>query len=203
MWCRPSRSFFKRCILADRKVRIDPFVYPVWAFLVLAVPFRALCGWLVAALCHEMGHIIAQYAFGGRMRGIHIHPMGAVIEGEDLGACGNIICVLAGPAAGAVPMMLMRSFPECAIFSFLLTMYNLIPLYPLDGGRALHLLGEKSCVMRVLSVLAGSAVLCILICAAFWWHTSVPLIPVIPYVREKFLAKRSNSGYNRATTEVR
>ena len=185
------------------KVRIDPLVYPAWAFLVLAVPLRMLCGWLGAAVCHEMGHIMAQYTFGGRLRGIRVQPMGAVIEGEDLGVWRNVICVLAGPAAGAVPMVLMRSFPGCAIFSFLLTAYNLIPLYPLDGGRVLQLLSEKSGTMRTVSVFVELAVLGFLFYTALLRHTAVPLLPVVPYVREKYLAMRRNSGYNRAIIEVR
>ena len=185
------------------KVRIDPLVYPVWAFLVLAVPLRVLYGWIGAAVCHEMGHIIAQYTLGGRPRGIRIQPVGAEIEGEDLGRNRNVVCVLAGPAVGTLPMVLMRSFPECAIFSFLLTLYNLIPLYPLDGGRVLHLLSEKSGAMRAFSVFVEFAALCFLFGIAFGRRNAVPLLPVIPYVREKYLAKRKNSGYNRATIKVR
>ena len=185
------------------KTHIDPLVYPLCAFLLLAVPLRSLCGWLGAAVCHELGHIGAQWLFGGKPARILIRPTGAVIEGEDLGICKNILCVLAGPAVGAVPMIFMRLFPELALCAFLLTAYNLIPLYPLDGGRVLHLMGEKSETMQILIGAVEAAVLACIVCAAFWHHTPVPLLPAIPHLREKYLAKRRNSEYNRATIEMR
>ena len=131
----------------SRKVRIDPLVYPLWAFLLLAVPLKFLIGWLGAVICHEMGHITAQYILGGRPGMLCIGPTGAVIEGEDLGFCKNILCVMAGPVIGAFPVLFMRSFPEFAVCAFLLTAYNLIPLYPLDGGRVIYLLGQKYAVI--------------------------------------------------------
>ena len=185
------------------KVRIDPFVYPFCAFLLLAVPIRVLCGWFGAAVCHEFGHIMVQRILGGRSAKILIRPAGAVIEGEDLGIWRNIISVLAGPAAGAVPMFLYGLFPELALCSFLLTVYNLIPLYPLDGGRVLYLMSEKCGAMRIAVIAVETVAIVCILCMTFWYHTPVPLLPVVPHLREKYLAKRGNSGYNRATIEMR
>ena len=187
----------------NRKVRIDPLVYPLWAFLLLAVPIKVLFGWMGAALFHEMGHIAAQKLLGGKPGNILIGPTGALIEGEDLGTYKNILCVLAGPAAGAVPMIFVRCFPEFAICAILLTVYNLIPLYPLDGGRLLYLIAEKGYGMRFVAKAAEQIVIICLVCVSFRHRTALPALPFIPYLREKFLAKRRNSGYNRATIEMR
>ena len=100
-------------------------------------------------------------------------------------------------------MIFMRSFPEIVLISFLLTIYNLLPLYPLDGGRVLRLMGERSRTVRTAASVVEIIFLACLLWVFVFWHTAVPLFPVIPYVREKYLAKRRNSGYNRANTEVR
>ncbi len=185
------------------KIRIEPLVYPLWAFLLLAVPLRVLCAWLGAAVFHESGHILAQYVLGGRRCKIYIRPAGALIGGEDLGTYKNIFCVLAGPFVGALPVFMMEFFPELALCAFLLTLYNLIPLYPLDGGRILRLIGEKSGTMLVLVEATEVGVIAVLLCIVFWYHTPVPLLPALLHLREKYLAKRKNSGYNRATIEMR
>lgn len=195
--------FVRRCFPVKRKIRIDPFVYPVWAFLLMAVPLRVLVGWLGAAVCHELGHIAAMRILGGRLGTIIVGPAGAVIEGEDLGTYKNILCVLAGPAAGLLPMLFVKSFPEFAICAFLLTAYNLMPLYPLDGGRILRLLTEKGSGIQLLPKVIEAIAASCLFWSACALHTPVSLFPLIPYLREKFLAKRRNSGYNRATIEMR
>lgn len=187
----------------SQKVCIDPLVYPLWAFLLLAVPLKFLIGWLGAVICHEMGHITAQYILGGRPGMLCIGPTGAVIEGEDLGFCKNILCVMAGPVIGAFPVLFMRSFPEFAVCAFLLTVYNLIPLYPLDGGRVFYLLGQKWRGMQALSEGIAGTVTVYLAWCAFRYGSPIALLPLVPHLREKYLAKRSNSGYNRVTIEMR
>ena len=198
-----SQTFVKRYFPVKWKIRIDPLVYPLWAFLLLAVPLPALSAWLGAVVFHESGHILAQYVFGARRCKIYVRPAGALIEGEDLGTYKNILCVLAGPFVGVLPVFMIKFFPELALFAFLLTFYNLIPLYPLDGGRILYLIGEKSGIVQLLVKATEVCVIAALLCIMFLYHTPVPLLPAFLHLREKYLAKRRNSGYNRATIEMR
>ena len=187
----------------ERKICIDPLVYPLWAFLLLTVPLKVLLGWFGAAVCHELGHITAQHILGGSVGNIRVGPTGALIEGEDLGTYKNALCVLAGPVIGALPMMLMKSFPELALCSFLLTIYNLIPLFPLDGGRVLRMAQGQGRWAQITVMIIEWAAVAHLVSIAFRHRTPVALFPLIPYLRENFLAKRRNSGYNRATIEMR
>lgn len=55
----------------------------------------------------------------------------------------RFVCIVCGPVIGLTPVLLYGWFPEVAAFSFLLTVYNLIPVRPLDGGRLLELLLGK------------------------------------------------------------
>ena len=186
-----------------RKISIDPLVYPIWVFLLLTVPLKLLLGWFGAAVCHELGHIVAQFILGGSVGNIRVGPTGALIEGEDLGAYKNALCVLAGPVIGAMPMIFTTSFPELALCSFLLTAYNLIPLFPLDGGRVLRMAEGQGRWSGIMIRGIEWAVIGHLTFMAFRYRTPVALFPLIPYLRENFLAKRRNSGYNRATIEMR
>lgn len=52
----------------------------------------------------------------------------------------ELIAVLAGPAASLLLLSLVRVFPRVAICGLIQGIYNLLPIYPLDGGKALRCL---------------------------------------------------------------
>lgn len=125
-----------------------------------------LLGWLNLRLCgrfclcvliHELGHGLAMAACRIPVRRVSLRISGAVIEGSFRGYGQELLCAAAGPTAGAIlAALLYRRAPELAVLSALLTAVNLLPLYPLDGGRmlkaALLLRLEESRVRQILSV---------------------------------------------------
>ena len=63
----------------------------------------------------------------------------AKIETRGLGYRQEIFCALAGPGMSVLACLALRSdFPTCAAISLLLGLFNALPVYPLDGGRALR-----------------------------------------------------------------
>ena len=108
------------------------------ALMLLLFPVRFLTGVLLAALCHELGHILAVKLSGGCILAIRLRSFGARIEASPLPPGRAALCALAGPAAGALTFFARNSFPELALAGLVQTVFNLLPVYPLDGGRALR-----------------------------------------------------------------
>lgn len=98
---------------------------------------KTALAFLLAALWHEAGHILAAKLFGGRIRLESIGMTGAVLEVSGLEAGKELICTLAGPLLGLTLLPLGRFFPQLALFALGQCLYNLLPIYPMDGGRAL------------------------------------------------------------------
>jgi Zn-dependent protease len=110
-------------------------------------PFAA--GFVVLLLVHEMGHVIALRREGIKASAPMFIPfMGAVISarslghnalaearvglaGPILGSIGSAACILIWHATGA------DVWRALAFTGFFLNLFNLLPVVPLDGGRAM------------------------------------------------------------------
>lgn len=119
------------------KIRIDPTAYFLWAILLLILPLKWLLSAAIAALIHEFGHILAIRLTGGSISAISIHPGGAEIETPPMEPAQELICALAGPVCGLVLLFFIRWLPLISLCAAVQSAYNLLPVYPLDGGRAL------------------------------------------------------------------
>lgn len=108
--------------------------------------------------CHELGHAVAAKYFGCRLRKIELLPFGGVSETEEYGNRPyheELIVVLAGPFQHLV--LIGFSWIAYAIFPFwsqadhqiflfhnaALFIFNLLPIWPLDGGKLLQLAACK------------------------------------------------------------
>ena len=124
---------------------------------------------LPAAAVHEAGHAAALLALGARLRRLRLDIFGLRLDyGGKLGR-GAVLCsALAGPAAG-----LLYAFPAMGAaaqgakisgaISLLLSVFNLLPALPLDGGRALSVLCTARTVRR-----CSRATALLLMAAGLW-----------------------------------
>lgn len=119
-------------------ISVDFGFYPVLALMLLLFPLRFTVGLLLAAAVHELGHILAVRLTGGKILGIRLHAFGARIEAAPMSPGRTAICALAGPAAGALTILARHRFPELALAGLIQTLFNLLPLPWLDGGRAVR-----------------------------------------------------------------
>ena len=112
------------------------------AMLILVIPMNWLLAAVTAAVFHELSHGAAILLLGAQIHGLKILPDGIRMETSPMTAWQEIFCSLAGPAGSLLLVLLGRHTPRIALCALVQGCYNLLPVYPLDGGRALRCLLE-------------------------------------------------------------
>ena len=141
------------------RIRLDLkiFLFALLFYLTKQIELYALL--MIFALFHELGHIISGLILGFKLEKINIMPMGLSIsfkvplenynkkiQNSSLLSLKKIIIALTGPVINIIIAIIfifnnfnLEEYQRLSIIyaNILLCIFNLLPIYPLDGGRIL------------------------------------------------------------------
>ncbi len=179
-------------------LQTDRFVYLLGALLLLSIPLPWLIAMVTAALFHELCHILCIKCLGENIQGFHIGSGGAVIQTTSLSAWKELACAAAGPLGSFFLLLFARWIPRTAFCAVAQSLFNLLPIYPLDGGRMLRclviLLGMPKNICYIAEKAAVLVLLLIALYAVFVRHMGIlPLVLVCMLLFKKNSLQRSES----------
>ena len=130
-------------------MRVSLSFYLLILAAAIVSPAQVLVSVLLATALHECGHLAILRLFRVPVEGLHLTALGAVLYAKGaqrLSYGRELLVTLAGPATNLLCALLAGAFAKywAALYVFaganvILCAYNLLPIQPLDGGRALYL----------------------------------------------------------------
>lgn len=136
-------------------MRLGDVTIRIHILLIILVGTFVVCGQtievlivLASVLFHEGCHLLVARVWGYSIKTVELLPFGGVAKIEGLCGWGvqELTIVLAGPIGSGIVATVLYAIakgqpgmmPVIAEVNMMLALWNLLPAYPLDGGRILH-----------------------------------------------------------------
>ena len=152
--------------------------------MLLVIPLDWLLAWITATAVHECCHCFALMICGKNFDRFRIDVHGMQIHSTDLTQWEQLFCTFAGPGGALLLLLAGGIWPKLAICGFLQSIYNFLPLLPLDGGKILRCLLSiflPDSTVRVIMLYTSLVLQCgiFLLCLASTMFLNMGVLPLV------------------------
>jgi len=127
------------------RINCSALAFLYGAAFLLILPLNWILSFFAAALFHELCHYMAICLTGNTVHEIVVSHDGTVMATSPMPPLQELICALAGPMGGVLLFLCYPWIPRIALCAGAQGLFNLLPLYPMDGGRIFRSLMELLC----------------------------------------------------------
>jgi len=125
-------------------ITISPYIFLLIFILLIKCKLSSLLLCVLALILHELGHIVTAYNLGEKISILKILPVGfsCKLKNQNQIPTEKMIKILiAGPAVNFITAGLVFCWTsQFALINFLIGIFNLLPIFELDGMRIISLL---------------------------------------------------------------
>lgn len=190
------------------KINLKIFLFVIIFYLTKQIHIYTVL--MLFAFCHEMGHLICGLVLGLKPKALQIMPMGLSIEFKVLPDEYNqktlkanrlqlkkMWIALAGPVTNFLIIIFaiiykekidMVLYQEIVYSNLLIAIFNLLPIYPLDGGRIVKTIihiykgGQKS--WELINLISNGTVIFLTMVSSvtIYYYKNIAILFIIIYL---------------------
>ena len=127
-----------------KHIYLDKYFLFFLFIIILTGNFNYFVGYFSLLFIHELGHSITGIVMGYKLERIVFYPLGGVTIFNlpiNISLKKEFLILVMGPVMQIIGyVILKRYFSFISIYHYTLLFFNLLPLYPLDGGRIINIL---------------------------------------------------------------
>lgn len=189
------------------KINLKIFLFAIIFYLTKQIHIYAML--MIFAFCHEMGHLLFGLLLGLKPKSLKIMPMGLSIEfqvsKEEYNKkiekatkfqVNKIWIAIAGPLTnfliilitGIIKQKIPNIYQEVVYANVLIGIFNLLPIYPLDGARIIKAIlhikkgARKANYMTNMISNISMVLLTMFASIAIYYYKNVAILFVIAYL---------------------
>lgn len=131
------------------KIYFHPFFLITLLIFTLIGYFRFISYFMLLIIVHELGHIIVSLIFKWNIEKIIILPFGGITKYNEIinrPLIEEFLVSIAGIIFQILFYLLIKDYVDYRYFNFInyfIILFNLIPIYPLDGSKILNVVFNK------------------------------------------------------------
>ncbi len=167
-------------------------------------------------IIHELGHFFTAIIFGIRVDKIYIYPLGGISKFHlplNYSSLKEFVILIMGPLFQSICYLFLLTYlpsytTYIKIYHYSILLFNLLPIYPLDGGKLINILLSqilpfKKSLYLTLSISFFSSIIYFLynktfsslIMTLFLIYKIIKELRQVNYTYEKFLLERFLNNY--------
>lgn len=130
----------------SKKFQVDSFFYLFMILSCLTASFKNFYFFLSIIIIHELGHVFIGLILGWELDKIYLYPYGGITKfNEDVNVklIEELLVLLGGSFFQIIYFFIGYYLYNSNYFNYYnlsILIFNLLPIYPLDGGRILNVL---------------------------------------------------------------
>ena len=127
-----------------KHICLDKFFLIFLLIIIFTGRFNSFFPYFALLFIHELGHTLTGIILGYKLDKITFYPYGGITTFNlplNIPLKEELFILVMGPIFQIMGYFILRNFfPFIKLYHYTLLIFNLLPIYPLDGGKILNIL---------------------------------------------------------------
>ena len=184
-----------------KHIYLDKYFLFFLLIIILTGNFNYFIAYFLLLFIHELAHAFTGIILGYKLKKIVFYPLGGITIFDlpiNIPLKKELLILIMGPIMQIIAYLILKNyFDYIKIYHYTLLIFNLLPIYPLDGGKILNiLLNYKYNYLESFNIVYVISIILLIILFIYnLFHFNVNLLMMIILMFHKLIKTYKNKYY--------